>query len=205
MPAKNALSRQEKARLSRKKLLRSAERVFARNGFDHSTVADITSHASVSVGLFYHHFKSKEDIYNAIVDDRITSLFNHLRTKTSSDQAPKKNIDALIEGSVEFFDNYPEFFRMRGSVALAALMIEQGIMSPNVIEKIRDFDTYTEKLMTDAVKAGVLIDLEASTHRELCRSLITTMFTNWINSKSKLPTDQKAKTIKRIFYKGLKK
>src|SRR5438034_3517644 len=52
----------------RESILRAATRVFARNGYFNSKVADIAHAAGVADGTVYLYFKSKEEILHSIFD-----------------------------------------------------------------------------------------------------------------------------------------
>src|SRR5262249_55217132 len=52
----------------REAILRAAIRVFARNGYFNSKVADIAHEAGVADGTVYLYFKSKEEILHSIFD-----------------------------------------------------------------------------------------------------------------------------------------
>lgn len=54
--------RQLQAQASREKIFSTAQMLFAENGYNNVSVADICKEAGVSVGLFYNYFKSKSDI-----------------------------------------------------------------------------------------------------------------------------------------------
>ena len=55
----------------RNEILDVAERVFGTQGFDHTSTNDILTEVGIARGTLYYHFKSKEDILNAMID-RIT-------------------------------------------------------------------------------------------------------------------------------------
>lgn len=48
-------------------ILNAAEALFFQKGYEKSTINDILNALSISKGAFYHYFKSKEDVMNAIV------------------------------------------------------------------------------------------------------------------------------------------
>src|SRR5437870_7586275 len=52
-------------------ILRPATRVFARNGYFNSKVADIAHAADVADGTVYLYFKSKEEILRSIFDQTV--------------------------------------------------------------------------------------------------------------------------------------
>lgn len=50
------------------KILSIAYRLFMEKGYENTTIQDITDELGMSKGAIYHHFKSKEDILDAIGD-----------------------------------------------------------------------------------------------------------------------------------------
>src|ERR1700680_5201127 len=55
----------------RESILRAPTRVFARNGYFNSKVADIARAAGVADGTVYLYFKSKEEILHSIFDQNM--------------------------------------------------------------------------------------------------------------------------------------
>src|SRR5580765_378197 len=55
----------------RELILRAATRVFARNGYFNSKVADIARAADVADGTVYLYFKSKDEILHSIFDQNM--------------------------------------------------------------------------------------------------------------------------------------
>jgi len=83
-PASGLLSRQaERTRATRRKLLDAAKRIFAKDGFEAARLEDIAAGAGYTRGAFYANFKSKEDIFFALLEEwvreRIESLTSALR------------------------------------------------------------------------------------------------------------------------------
>ena len=60
-----------------KKILQSAKDEFTEHGFEQASVRIIAKNAGVTPGAIYKHFKSKEDIFKAIV----SPILNHLYTR----------------------------------------------------------------------------------------------------------------------------
>lgn len=50
------------------KILTVSKKLFNERGYEHTTIADIVKATGMSKGAFYHHFKSKEDVYDRICD-----------------------------------------------------------------------------------------------------------------------------------------
>ena len=64
----------------RRELLDIGEELFTRKGYDETTVSDIVSAAGIAQGTFYHHFRSKEQLLEAIADRYIDDLGEMLET-----------------------------------------------------------------------------------------------------------------------------
>ena len=51
----------------RKEILDVAERLFYAKGYERCTINDILNETAIAKGTFYHYFKSKEDVIDAII------------------------------------------------------------------------------------------------------------------------------------------
>ena len=60
------IRQQEKAKLSREKLMAAADELFARQKISEVGVRDIAARAGVTTGTFYHYFKGKEALLNSL-------------------------------------------------------------------------------------------------------------------------------------------
>jgi AcrR family transcriptional regulator len=56
------------AAVRRLELVDLAQRLFLERGYERTTVSDVIDAAGVSKGAFYHHFRAKEDLLEAIAD-----------------------------------------------------------------------------------------------------------------------------------------
>lgn len=84
-------------------ILSVSSKLFLEKGFDRISVQDIANKANISKGAIYHHFSSKEEIINAVLDsqvkdveDKLKLWFNEADGFTARDKliyALKKNIE----------------------------------------------------------------------------------------------------------------
>ena len=73
-------------------IIETATRLFAKQGFEKTSVAAICESAEVSKGLVYHHFTSKDEILIAIYEQSTQDMMN-----LSSDNSEKKADKKLLE------------------------------------------------------------------------------------------------------------
>ncbi len=65
--------------MTRRKLMTAARRVFARDGFEAARIESIASEAGYTRGAFYAQFKSKEDLFFALLEEQSTSHLDQVR------------------------------------------------------------------------------------------------------------------------------
>jgi len=63
MAEKRKTKRQLQAEETKKRIYKTAMELIKTKGFENLTIQDINEHAGVSVGTFYHYYKSKEDVF----------------------------------------------------------------------------------------------------------------------------------------------
>jgi AcrR family transcriptional regulator len=64
---------------NRQAILEAARSVFARTGYEATTVRDIIRETKLASGTFYNYFKSKEEVFHAIASSSAARFRPHLR------------------------------------------------------------------------------------------------------------------------------
>jgi AcrR family transcriptional regulator len=111
------LTPERRRELTRRHLLEAAAIVFARDGFHGATLDKVASHAGFTKGAVYSNFKSKDDLFLALLDDRVESQFAVVSEVLESGphereyQFPlmRELIDATVFGDDSFSALYLEF------------------------------------------------------------------------------------------------
>lgn len=77
------------------KVIEVATMLFAKNGFEKTSMSNICLEAKVSKGLVYHHFKSKDDILIEIFS-QTTEKMVEMNKNSKSDLNPNVELQLLI-------------------------------------------------------------------------------------------------------------
>ncbi len=89
-----------KGERTRDDLLQTATRLFALNGYHNTSTQDILDAVSVSKGAFYYHFKSKEDLALAILEQMRLNyqmkVIDHIDMIDAPGLRPASMIDRLV-------------------------------------------------------------------------------------------------------------
>jgi AcrR family transcriptional regulator len=67
-PVKENDRRIERGQASRRQLLETAARLFTERGYEATSITDVLERAKLSRGAFYHHFQSKEALFEAVLE-----------------------------------------------------------------------------------------------------------------------------------------
>lgn len=80
---------------TRECIVEKADTLFYEAGFEATSFADIAGVVGISRGNFYHHFKSKDDILDAVIDRRMAATQTMLES-WETDAPPKNRIRSFI-------------------------------------------------------------------------------------------------------------
>lgn len=78
----------KEAQERKNEILDVAERLFAAKGFDHTSTNDILEEIGIARGTLYYHFKSKEDILDAMIDRMIGQMLVQAKTLAGQKEIP---------------------------------------------------------------------------------------------------------------------
>ncbi|WP_066371651.1 TetR/AcrR family transcriptional regulator [Neobacillus fumarioli] len=80
----------------RQSLLESALKCFGEKGYHLTTMDDIVAYSKMSKGLIYNYFKSKEELYISLMDERSIKTLEDLRNRFKQIPEAKNKIRELF-------------------------------------------------------------------------------------------------------------
>jgi len=89
----------EDTRTKRRAILDAATELFARQGYENTTIADIAQAAGVAVGTVYLYFRNKHEIYASVSIDWVESIARVLQDPTILALPIRQVPRAVIEAS----------------------------------------------------------------------------------------------------------
>src|SRR5271165_7040222 len=93
-----ALNKQQlRTRETQARLLNAAEEVFLRDGYEAAQLDEIAATAGRSKGAVYTHFKSKEDLFLALFENRTRDYVERLVTSLRKCASPKESMETFRE------------------------------------------------------------------------------------------------------------
>jgi AcrR family transcriptional regulator len=110
--------KQERARQTYAKIVKTATRLFARHGYHKTTITDLAQAIGLTSGAVFHHFPNKGAILNAVVDQ----LEKGMRVYSDIAEKAESGSPALVEDVVRImcshFKRDPEAIICRSALAV---------------------------------------------------------------------------------------
>lgn len=78
MSSGEVLTRREKQQQTRQALIKAASEMFGRRGLDGASIDEVAQAAGYTKGAFYANFKSKEELYLVMLDERFSEEIERL-------------------------------------------------------------------------------------------------------------------------------
>jgi AcrR family transcriptional regulator len=128
-------------------ILQAAERVFQRWGINKTTMEDIASEAGKGKSTLYYYYKSKEDIFDAVVIIEFGKILEKAREATNEVKSAKEKLIKYIIVSIN---------EMKNRIAVYTIIHEEIKRNQNFIDKIRKFfDSKERQFIKDILKLGM--------------------------------------------------
>ena len=172
---------------ARGKLLQTAAHLFRNKGFERTTVRDLASAVGIQSGSIFHHFKSKDDILRAVMEETIRYNTALMRAALAEADNVRERVLALIRCELQSI--------MGGTgEAMAVLVYEWRSLSPDGQRHVLALrDTYEDlwlEVLGRAKEAGYIRGDVPITRRFLTGALSWT--TTWFRAEGSLSLDELA-------------
>lgn len=184
----------------REAILRAATRVFARNGYFNSKVADIAGAAGVADGTVYLYFKSKEEILHSIFDRSVDEAVADGRQQLEKLDDPREKLRRIAWLHLE---------RLGADRDLAVVFQVELRGSTKFMEEFSaaGFAEYLALIRTtfeEGQAAGVFRqELNSKVMAKILFGALDEMATNWIISKRRYKLAPMADQVLDIFLHGV--
>lgn len=101
----------------KKEILEVATKLFAKNGFENTSITNICEEAKVSKGLIFHHFQSKNDLLRKIYE-KTSELIIEINKSKETTLTPKERLLELLESFFAKLESDKLFFQLSLNISL---------------------------------------------------------------------------------------
>lgn len=128
-------------------IIDTARYVFARFGYRKTTMDAIARAARKGKSSVYYYFKSKEEIFLAVVDKEAASIKDEIRNAIASTSDPKEKLTLYVLTRMRVLYRIAHFY---------SSFREEYLQEYNFIQHFRgDLDRYETKVIFDILRDGI--------------------------------------------------
>jgi AcrR family transcriptional regulator len=180
--SRGTLGRQERGKETRRRLIRTAARLWGERGFESVTVEEICSEAGVGRTTFYLHFESKERLLASLAGATAAGVAGDLDDARDAD-ALDPQLDVLVRGIARRMQAVPK--------SLARLVINSwrlGLIHEGQDEfgRATRFADLAREVLADARRRGELVrDADPTELGEILGALTMDAIEAWAAGRSR--------------------
>ena len=116
----------------RQAIIDTSKRLFAKNGFMATSVADVARAAEIPVGSIYTYFSGKEELIRSIVDEGWDDLRGRLAESFGTVESPEERLKLLLDTFL------PELL---GDLDFITILLSEGIGYTRIEEKTQELSS----------------------------------------------------------------
>ena len=181
-------------------ILEAAVKVFARQGFHQSTVAQIAKEAGVADGTIYLYFKNKDDILVQFFSFRAKQVFERFREAVDGAQNSRDKLRNLVHRHLA------EFQRDRDGAVVYQVETHQN--SRLAEAQIREMSQMYRDLISEIVEQGqqegtIRKDLYVGLVKRFIIGAVDEVINTWLHSDGEYDLVSMADPLVELFMRGI--
>lgn len=196
------LERKEREKQKRyHEILSAAEVIFARDGYNTTSMDTIAEEAELSKGTLYLYFKTKEQLFFSILENKIDMFTEKLKLDLSNGVSLKDLVERIVSDQLNFLSENKYFFKL----AISEQCKIDQVPTSNLREKYIDKQIKLYALVEDSLKKYIPETAKYSA-KTLTLSLIGAInshMMNWLLSGQEEMSPETKHEILSIFYNGV--
>jgi TetR/AcrR family fatty acid metabolism transcriptional regulator len=181
-------------------ILQAAIKVFARQGFHQSTVAQIAKEAGVADGTIYLYFKNKDDILVQFFNYKTKQVFDSFRTEVARADSSLDKLRYLIRRHLE------EFQRNREMAIVYQVETHQNsrLAEPQIREMSQMYRDIISEIVEQGQQEGsIRKDLYVGLVKRFVIGAVDEVINTWLHSNGEYDLVTMADPLVELFIKGI--
>ena len=181
-------------------ILEAAIRVFARQGFYQSTVAQIAREAGVADGTIYLYFKNKDDILVQFFNYRTKQVFDRFRAAVNQSDNSQDKLRSLVRRHLT------EFQQDRDMAVVYQVETHQN--SRLAEAQIREMSQMYQDIVSEIVETGqqegsIRMDLYVGLVKRFILGAVDEVINTWLHSDKNYDLVSMADPLVDLFVRGI--
>ncbi len=169
----NKLSKED----TRSRITKAATKLFAENGYQQTTIAEIAKMVGLAEGSIYEHFRGKEDILLTIPDVWVNRAIEELELQLLGIQGAINKLRKFLWWYIHYIESEP----MTAKVVFLFLKTNPNFMQTEAYSNVKIFYSYLIKIFEEGCETGELMqDLNPFIARATFLGTIEHLVIRWL-------------------------
>ncbi len=136
-------------------IILQAQALFQQYGLKKTTMDEIASACGKAKSTLYHHFKSKEEVFESVVEIEMLNLRRHVKDRV---EEHKHMIDKINSYATEFHKEIISRINLYGAIVQENL---PRLMNNQIMDKMMDYEkSYLVRILEDGYDSGEYTRIE---------------------------------------------
>lgn len=186
---------------ARGKIMEEAAVLFARAGYDKSSLADVANRVGVTKAGIFHYFKTKQELYDAIIVRTLEGLIQEVRAALLDAGTPAERLKTLMLTHARYFQSHYWGF--------ACMLIGFGGMEEpgsraDAVRMRRDYELMLRAILQDGIDDGSFNTVDVAVTGRAILSMLNWMV-RWFQIDGARPAEAFAAEYYELVLGGLRK
>ena len=154
----------------REAISRTASQVFAEDGYDRTSMAEVARRCGVSKALLYHYYSSKEAMLYDIIANHLSELIEAVEDADQPDLGPEARLEILVAALLECYRDADSKHKVQ--------LETMGFLPDAQQAELKALERHLVRLFSDAIRA---VNPPAFEGGDLLKPVTMTLFgmLNW--------------------------
>ena len=139
---------------TRIEIIDAAMELFANKGYHETTMSDVVEASNTSKGTVYYYFDNKQELFETMINDVISRLYNSFERIAEKDCSVKDKLKKMMEVHANF---YKKNYKLAFSIFMEGKKIDADCKE-EIWRWHKKFNSLVENVMKDGVEEGLLKD-----------------------------------------------
>ena len=138
----------------KRKIIRSALKIFTKKGFFRATVDDIANAANVGKGTVYLYFRDKSALYVSVIEEHFATGIAYLKEVKNGPDSSTERLKKIADQWIDYMIHLKSSFFMFSMENLNLSSKIMKVVKPIAIENLNNMIRIVAQIIEDGIKSG---------------------------------------------------
>lgn len=186
-------------------VLEVAERMFANKGFFRVTMRELAEKAEFALGTIYSFFKGKRDLYDQLLERKVTQFVSLITERVSQEREPRRMVEKFIEGKLAFLHENLAFARLYFAETRAPHLLGEPPLGLRLQRKYSLVVRDLTNIFKQGISQGTFVKAEPGALAIAVDGITNAFALRWLRGSSPPSPKADVEAAKQVFLKGVLK